>query len=460
MSPEGLLDFLSEHMTALGVAVFVGVAFWRVNLRSRQTKVAAKLLKKAVETEAVEPLSLHPEVDPVLCAGCASCVRVCPEGNILQILDHKAVLVAPTKCVGHGECELSCPTGAIRLVFGTKTRGMDIPRITTHYETNVPGLYVAGELGGMGLIRNAIKQGHLAATHALTAAAKTKGKADVDLLIVGAGPAGLAAALTAIAGKKSYQCVEQGSFGGTVYNFPRQKVVMTHPADLPIIGRMKFAGNKVTKEELLEYWNDVRTRTGLRVSENVRFETVEPQDDVFVVKTSAGLVRARKVILCMGVRGSPRKLGLKNEALPKVAYNLLDPEQYQGRNIAVVGGGNAAVEAAQYLGKAEYQNTVTLLVRGKVLERCNEDNRNIVMKMAEQGRVQIWWNASVKEIGKDSLVVDRDKTPVVVPNDYLFIFAGAEMPHKFLMGLGVQIDRKFGEALSKGPPRGIDSLIH
>lgn len=443
-------DFALEHSTLAVATIFALFGLWRILVRARQVRIARKILAKAIKSRMDEPLTLHPLVDPALCAGCGACTRVCPEGDILRIIDHKAVLVSPTKCVGHGECETACPTGAISLVFGTKTRGMDIPRITTNYETNLPGLYIAGELGGMGLIRNAIKQGHLAARHAAGNLGDRGVPVDAELLIVGAGPAGLSAALTAIAEKKSYICIDQASFGGSIVTFPRQKVVMTYPADLPIVGKMKFKKDKVSKEDLLAYWTEIRKKTGLKVREGVRFENVTREEGCFSVKTSHGLIRARKVLLCMGVRGSPRKLGLKNEETSKVTYNLLDPEQYQGRSIAVVGGGNAGVEAAQYLSKPKYGNKVTLLVRGAAFDRCNEENREIVTRMAEEGLLKICFNSQIRAIEPKSLVVTKEGQDVTIPNDFLFIFAGAEMPYKFLMGLGIKIEKLYGKSLKQG----------
>lgn len=416
--------------------------------RNRQEKEGIKAIDKAVKTQTNEPLSLHPEIDPALCAGCGACTKVCPEGDILKLVNHKAVLVAPTKCVGHGECEQACPFEAISLVFGTKTRGQDIPRLNSNYETNVPGLYIAGELGGMGLIRNAVKQGIAAVEDAL--AKKSSGPdAQFDVLIVGAGPAGVAGAMAATARKAKYAVIEQNSFGGTIANFPRQKVVMSHPAVLPLAGVMKFAKNKVSKEELLEYWGGLRSKYALNIVENAKFNALTVSDGVFQVDTSRGVMTSKKVILAMGVRGSPRRLGLPNEDLPKVTYNLLDPEQYQNCHVAVVGGGNAGVEAAQYLAKAQYKNKVTLLVRGATFDRCNEENQNIINEMQKKGLVDIRYESSVKEIQPDKLVIQKKDGTEEIPNNYLFVFAGAEMPHKFLMSLGIQIDKKFGEALGK-----------
>ena len=248
-------------------------------------------------------MTLHPQIDPNLCGGCGACVTACPEGEILKLINHKAVLVEPTKCVGHGECEIACPLDAIKLVFGTKERGMQLPRINSHYETNVSGLYIAGELGGMGLIRNAVKQGKLAAEHAASKIKSVSGQADYDVLVVGAGPAGLSAALTSGLAGVNYICIEQSKFGGTIYNFPKQKVVMSYPLEFPGIGQIKFPKNKVSKEEILAVWDGIRKKQNLKIKENFRFINLQKKGGIFHVETNNGIITAKKVIMCMGVRG-------------------------------------------------------------------------------------------------------------------------------------------------------------
>jgi thioredoxin reductase/ferredoxin len=440
-----IINFISDNIILTFIGIVGLFTFLSIGRREKQHQQAKKLLSKAIKSGLNEPMTLHPEIDPGLCAGCGACTTVCPEGDILKLINHKAVLVGPAKCVGHGECERACPMNAIKLVFGTKTRGMEIPRLNSNYETNVAGLYIAGELGGMGLIRNAIKQGILAATDALKKPPQEK--ADYDLIVVGGGPAGLAAGVTAIAEKKSYLLLEQNSFGGTVYNFPRQKVVMSHPFELPIVGKFKFESNKVSKEELLKYWNDVRKKTGLKVQVNTKFEGLEKVGNIFKVKSGNGEYTARKVILCMGVRGSPRRLGVPGEDLAKVTYNLLDPEQYQGKNVIVVGGGNAGVEAAQMLGEARWSNKVHLLVRGPAFDRCNEDNIKRITEMEAKGLVKIWYSSSVQNITEGFAQIKKQDEIIDLPNDYIFVFAGAELPNKFLMSLGIEIDKKFGEGM-------------
>jgi thioredoxin reductase/NAD-dependent dihydropyrimidine dehydrogenase PreA subunit len=448
MAPK-LISFILNHIE---MVLFLGIGFvvWVSVLgkgKKKESKAKAKL-QKAIATQTDEPLTLHPEIDPNICVGCGGCTTACPEGDILQMINNKAVLVAPTKCVGHGACEVACPMGAIELVFGTKKRGMDIPRLTTNYESNVPGVYIAGELGGMGLIRNAVRQGALAARHAMTNL--KAGVAEYDVVIVGAGPAGLAAGLVAIEEKKKYLILEQNSFGGTVFNFPRQKLTMTKPAQLPIVGTMKFPKDKVTKEQLLDYWETVRTKVNMKIKEKCRFEGLSPlPGGTFEVKTSAGMVTAKKVILAMGVRGTPRRLGLPNEDLPKVAYNLIDAEQYKNQSVVVVGGGNAGVEAACSLAAAGLANKVHILVRSQTFDRCNEENQKLIMSLHEKGRLQIWFNSSVKEIHPEHLIIIKEGKDTRLPNNFLFVFAGAEIPSKFLVDIGVQIEKKFGQGLQK-----------
>lgn len=334
------------------------------------------------------------------------------------------------------------------MVFGTKTTGKQVPDYDENFETNVKGMYIAGELGGMGLIANAIRQGTCASAHAAANLDKSV-SADIDVLVIGAGPAGIAAALGCIEKKVKYRCIDQNSFGGTVYNFPRQKLVMSHPATLPIIGKMSFPKGRVVKEDLLKYWADVRTKTGLKVEERVKFLNLKLNGKVFEAETSAGIIKTQKVILAVGVGGTPRKLGLANEDTEKVSYKLVDPEQYQNKKVCVVGAGDSAVEAAQRVAEAKFKNTVHLIVRGDALARCKEDNKIKIEKMEKEGLLKIFYSSGIKEIHPDKLIVDKKGERIELPNDFLILFMGTIPPFDFLKGLGIGIRTLHGEPLSK-----------
>ena len=310
----------------------------------------------------------------------------------------KATLIDPTRCIGHGACEKACPVGAIALMFGTATRGIDIPFVDPDFQTNVPGIYLAGEIGGMGLIRNAINQG-VQAVDAIAAATAKDGPAPdadmLDLLIVGSGPAGIAASLGAMEHGLSFETLEQDSLGGTVAHYPRRKLVMTEPATLPLYGAIK--SRKISKEALLGIWTDVVEKTGLRIRTQERVTKVAPIDGGFAVETSLGSYRARRVLLAIGRRGTPRRLDVPGEDLSKVVYRLIEPAQYRGRKVLVVGGGDSALEAAVALA-GEPDAKVSLAYRSGAFTRARKQNREAVQHLAEEGRLRLLLNTQVESI--------------------------------------------------------------
>ncbi len=407
--------------------------------RSQQAKAVLEDNKQA---GLAEPNSLHPVIDPARCLGCASCVKACPEKKVLGIIDGKAALIEPTRCVGHGACQTACPTDAISLVFGTATRGVDIPVVSPQFETSVPGVFIAGELGGMGLIRNAIEQGRQAIGFIARRARSVQAGADVlDVLIVGCGPAGIAASLGAMEKKLAFRTIDQETLGGTVAHFPRGKLVMTAPAELPLVGTVKFS--EVSKERLLEFWRKVIDDTGVELHFEEQMTGMEKQGDLHLVTTTKGQFLAKCVLLAIGRRGTPRTLDVPGEEAGKVVYRLIDPEQYAGRKVLVVGGGDSALEAAASL--AEIAGTsVTLCYRGSAYGRARAKNRTRVAQAVSENRIEERLQSTVERIEPNHVILSGPDGLRTIENDAVLVCAGGILPTQFLRDAGIHVETKFG----------------
>lgn len=425
---------------ALGVPA-IGPMLLRLKRRERRTDAARA---KALEYGLHEPASLHPVVDPDICIGTGSCVDVCPEGDVFGFRNGQATVVAPGSCIGHGLCERSCPVEAIRLVYGTKTRGVEIPRIKEDFETNVPGLYIVGELGGMGLIRNAFEQGRQC-IEGIAAKSKRNGNELLDLVIVGAGPAGLAASLYARAAGLRFVTLERESDpGGTVRHYPRKKLVMTAPVSVPGFG--KVGSREMRKEELVALWD--RMADGLPIRTGVTVKVVHRAGNGFALETNEYGYHARRVILAIGRRGVPKKLGVPGEEGDNVQYALAEPEEFRGDSVLVVGGGDSAVEAALALSE-EPGTRVRISYRKDRFGRIKPANRTRIEAALEKGAVEVLWCTNVARIetGKVWLTNGSPSSEAhPIDNDQVLIFAGGELPTEFLRECGVTIETKFGTA--------------
>ncbi|MEX8520319.1 MAG: NAD(P)-binding domain-containing protein [Leptothrix sp. (in: b-proteobacteria)] len=428
----------------LVIGAIIVALYLRRQARISNTNAAEH--KTAIEAGLAEPASLHPVINVAGCIGSGSCVSACPE-EALGLVNGKAVLKNGAACIGHGTCAVACPIDAIQLVFGTEKRGMDIPNIDQDFQTNVPGIYIAGELGGMGLIRKAAIQGRQAmdAIRKNLSEHGASGDFDLDVLIVGCGPAGLSAGLSAIQHKLRYRLIEQEpELGGTVYHYPRNKIAMTAPFELALVGKVKFG--EVQKEKLLAFWLDVVQRTKLQISFSECMEGVTPDGAGFVVKTSRGSYRARSVLLAMGRRGSPRKLDVPGEeGSPKVVYRLIDAEQYRGQNVLVVGGGDSALEAAIAVSE-QPGTTVTLSYRSGAFSRVKAKNRTRVEEQQAAGRLRVVLNSQIKTIGTDTVDLHFDGENERLPNDAVIVCAGGLLPTPLLQSIGIRFDTKFGTA--------------
>ena len=422
------------------LAIFL-VYFWKRSATQRQSR---RVFEQEVNAGMTEPASLHPVVDHAVCLGCASCVKACPESekNVLGVIHGKAHLVNPSHCIGHGACKKACPFNAIELVFGSEKRGVDIPQVDEAFQTNIPGVFIAGELGGMGLIRNAVSQG-VQAVEAISALDGLGMEGRHDLVIIGAGPAGIAASLAAKSRKLDFVTLEQDTLGGTVSHYPRGKIVMTAPAVLPIVGKMHF--RETTKEALMEFWEGIVSKAGLQVSERVRVESIHAEDDGFTVTTANNSYKTRAVLLAIGRRGTPRKLGVPGEEQTKVVYRLIDPEQYQHQHVLVVGGGDSALEAAISIAE-EPGTTVTLSYRSEAFSRAKEKNRNKVVSAQKQGRLNVLMQSNVKQIGTGQVTIQTPEDVITIDNDAVIVCAGGILPTAFLKDIGIQVETKYGTA--------------
>lgn len=400
-----------------------------------------KRLTEAQEAGLTEPASIHPVIDPVRCIGSSTCVKACPE-NALSIVNGKAVLTDPAHCIGHGACLEACPVEAIQLVFGTEKRGMDIPHVSQSFETNVPNIFIAGELGGMGLIRKAAVQGKLAIDSIIQ---KKKAGFAYDVIIIGAGPAGLSASLAAKEQQLNYITIEQEeSLGGAIFKYPRNKVAMTQPVTLPIVGKVEMYD--ISKEELLGFWRRIVNEQQLNINFHEHMETVSKINQGFEVKTSKTTYQTANVLLAIGRMGTPRKLDVKGEDQAKVVYHLIDPAQYSNKQVLVVGGGDSALEAAITIAE-QPGTTVTLSYRGEAFNRVKTKNNNRLQQAATAKKITVLLKSNIIEILPDTVVIAlANKEVVEIPNMAVIICAGGVLPTPFLKEVGIMVETHYGTA--------------
>ena len=425
--PESLITLL------ITAALFLVTVVPYYRYVRRKEKRAKEKLEHMQIAGLVEASTIHPHIDILACIGCGACVDACPEGDVLAVIDGKAALIHGAKCVGHGLCAEACPVNGITLLMARPGRSADLPSLTENYETSVPGIFITGELGGIGLIRNAIVQGVHAAEY--VAAQRRNHGAQFDLAVIGAGPSGIAAGLAAKKNGLKYLILEQGDFGGTILQYPRSKIVMTSGVELPLWGNFNMRG--ATKEELLDIWTEIIGKTKLELKLNEKALGIEKSDGHFLVSSAKGSYSAGSVILALGRRGTPRKLGVPGEQLSKVMYRLIDTQAYHNCDVLVVGGGDSAVEAAVGLG-IQSANRVTLSYRKGEFTRIKERNRQHLATAEKGKKVNVIFNSEIAEIAERHVLLKAPDGVQKIKNDYVFIFAGGEMPFDFLKAIGIQ----------------------
>lgn len=433
--------------------LFALLLYWLWERSDRKKESIAQRIAEDVQAMGdVVAASLNPRIDPDLCIGSGACVSACPEKSVIALVQGRARLVNPLGCIGHGACATACPVEAIRLVYGTRTQGVELPVVDTHFQTNRRGVYIAGELGGMGLIRNAISQGRQAADHIIRGDAgdgsdARRGKnAALDALVVGAGPAGISATLRLMEAGLRVLLVDREGLGGTILHYPRAKVVMTGVLDLPVYGKVR--GRQLSKEQLISLWRDIQQRTQPPLATgHLITGLAERSDGMIEVQAERGSWHAANVVLALGGRGSPRKLDVPGEESSKVVYRLLEPAEFRGKHVMVVGGGNSAVESALALADFKGCASVSLSYRRAEFARCRAENRRRIQECITNGSVQAFLPTRVVAIEERSISLSDDQSNLQkVPNDSVIVQAGGTPPAQLLGSFGIQMVTKYGEA--------------
>lgn len=390
--------------------------------------------------------ALHAMVRADRCVGCGTCVAACPEPGAIKMVG-KVAVVDTVLCKAHGDCVKACPVGGISLSAGAAVQEMEVPEVNSSFESNIPGLYIVGELGGRGLIKNAINEGKIAVEEAVQVLKRQRapvshtpdGRAVLDLIIVGSGPAGLSAGLEAHKHHLNFAILEQGSLADSIRRYPRHKILLGEPVKVPLYGDLWVAD--ASKETLLQVWETIIASNNLPVLTEHRVESVQFLDDIFHVQTSRGEYLARGVVLAMGRRGTPRQLEVPGEGLGKVFYDVIEMEAFAGSRVLVVGGGDSAIESA--IGLANQPNTtVHLSYRGSDLTRVKERNRLKFEAAVAAGKLSVVFGSQVREIREADVVLAVGEQTIHLPNDYVIIRVGGDPPLKFLERIGVRVVRK------------------
>ncbi|RMF13608.1 MAG: 4Fe-4S dicluster domain-containing protein [Candidatus Dadabacteria bacterium] len=428
----------------------IGLGFWFLD-RHRERR-AQRRVAEAHEIGTHIPVSLSPRIDPERCIGTAACAMACPEKSILEIVGGRAILAHAAHCVGHGACYQACPVDAIDLVIGSEQRGVHIPHIQPNFETNRRGIYIAGELGGMGLIANAIQQGTEAADYIDQDLADDPDAVTdyADVAVIGSGPAGIAAALRLHQLGRRIAWFDRYGIGGAVNTYPRQKIVMTRPFHLP--GWRPIRSRELSKEQLADTFRRATDDAGITPKIAEVTDITGTNNAFQIVAANSTPTAARRVLLALGRRGNPRRLNVPGEDLPFVTYVYRDGWQYEGQRVFVVGGGDSAVESA-LTAVRDGADRVMLCYRGERITRARAANRQRLERAVDAGEVELLLSANVTRLEPDGTVyIDQSGQQRTVSADIVIIQIGGEPPTEFLNRLGIEMDIKHGETIA-GPRR-------
>ena len=389
------------------------------------------------------PVALRrlPVIDAATCLGCYACVDACPY-DVLEIHRYVAVVARPADCCGLILCEQKCPNGSLAIALADRPADTAATDVDADLESRtVPGLYLAGDVTGQPLIRTAIDQG-ARAVRAIAARPRETAAGALDVLIVGAGPAGLSAALEAQRRGLRHVALEQATIAESIRSFPRGKLVID--PDLPTESLLWLA--EATKEELLARWTRTVREARPAIREGWRVTGIAPAGapgSGFVVEAvdrdgRSETHRAARVLVAIGRRGTPRRLPIELPAdiLDHVHYSLADARSFAGRRVLVVGLGDVAMEAAIALSR-QPGTTVTIAARGPDFRRGKARNIAEIRRRAASGTLAIHWRAEVAALAPGRATLATPAGPLEVGCDAVFVLIGAIPPEDLLRRAGV-----------------------
>jgi thioredoxin reductase (NADPH) len=417
----------------------------------------------------------HPVIFPERCIGCHACVDACPH-DVLAIVNGIASPVARDQCMEDTACQVECPVNPKAcIVINTtkKIKPRPVPVRDPSFMTNVPGCYIIGDVSGTPLIKNAANEGADVIKHIareLNNGAGAEPKAEVDVVIVGIGPAGLSAAIAAKQFKLRYVGIEQDKVLATIDAYPKGKYVFFKPETMDSRGTIAVDGAGEQREKILESWTGTMKSNGVSINEGESCKSIKKAEDgdYFVVQTEKGSerekvdYRARRIVLALGNRGTPMKLKVPGEGLKitrdgrtedKVKYKLTDAAVYRRKRVVVVGAGNSAIEAAvdlvahrdgnQITFRNEGEiNEVTLVIRSDMKNDLKFLNKLQVYQCIDEGKIKAYFGTAIKEIRDADVVLMNARTSeekITIPNDYIFAMIGGDRPTKFLESIGIKI---------------------
>ncbi len=436
-------------LALIGLAIAIIVVVTTLSARKKHHAAVAPAM-------TVGPAVLVHDINDDRCTGCDACVAVCPT-NVLDLVNNKSRVLRFQDCIQCEACMVACPTEAL-VMFpeGSMPPPLKVPEMDENFQTAIPGQYLIGEVAGKPLVKNAANLGRMVVEHMFTTGIRpgalgrgTTELVHVDVAIVGSGPAGLSAALTCIQRGLSYVVLDKEQMiASTISRYPKGKLVMAEPYDTANLSLLPVFDS--SKEQLIPIWRELLDRVQMKIQTGESVESVKLQEDqTFLTRTTVSSYRSQRVVLAIGTRGKPRTLQVAGENLPKVYSLLEDPDEWRGKSVLVVGGGDSAVEAA--LALADAGAMVTISYRGKNFARAAPKNKQAVEAYAAEGRLKAKMQSQVLAFDAESVTMAMaDGTQKKYSNDAAFVLIGADPPVQWLEKLGVRfVEREHQYQLGK-----------